>query len=1289
LISVLKTLAVWRLFAHLIFIVLVASALLLTVVRFWLLPHANTYKPKIEAQLSSVINETLLIGDVSAAMHGLDLRLILRDCTSAREDGVPSAFDARRVALTIDTIASLFAQAPIFRRVEIEGIRLTAHTRADGSIGLLGISAKSESPAWLSTVKNLQLRDVTLGWQNDQAVKTEQHLLFGKADIEFRTLDNTRRQLSLRLDPVVDIGDSLYFSTEVRGEVFAPESWQGRFYLEGVGIRPGLWRNVKLPVKWPSGAANMRIWGDFSQAKLQHLAGSLALQYFELHYASDSVRLGRLNAIFNWKQQQHNTELLVRDLAFAPSDSADVNNRLSLRVLLDASGNIVTLGAAIDILQLSEVKELLRTISSLGNDTQSLLAVLSPVGSVHDARVFYETRQSATAFCGRFSDVGFNALGKVPGVSALNGRACGSNERGTLNLAMRDGRVFGEELWPKPLSIKAFNAQIDWRQDQRGLVLTGRNVVLHHRDNNIIQLGFDFIAPSDPAQLPVLDLFGWGDGFHAEHVAEVLPVFAMDKNAAEWLHGAFVSGRLSDLRFLFRGAVAQFPFDGAEGVFEAAINGSDLQVHYDPHWPDLYNVRGRLLLKNVGYFAEIEQGTVDDFPLTSVRISAPEYMHHPWVYVEGGFGGELSSILAALEHTPEKPLVDRLNWFGHPSGRADFDLKLRLPLDIGIGDGEVDGRLSLKNVRMDIDLNGASRGKLSQLSGDIHFSGNDITAPAIKGQLFGGPLNIGLEHEAGRVMLTAQGRLQAMELSKYFPHALWTHISGETPYSLDVSFPAAIDAPGSADDIELKVHSDLVGIESRLPAPFAKNRVSAQPLHIEWDKLADTRSLMKISYGQDKKARFYFTDKLHGFDVALGAVPLPELSERPLRRFYVDFPELDMTQWDEFLRGNMRAGTNTPDNLPDIIHVRLGRLAWRGKDYGSLQINADRKGSDWSGWLDTLYGAGRFDYIHDGLGAGTVSLDLDRIVLPAGSDRSKSDPIDPSRLPSIKVQSRSVDWQGHDLGALTLEAEHWMRGLNISRFKLVSPYSSVQLRGSWMEQGQGSETSLSGSLNSDNLGSMIESLGFAKEVRDTPTKSSFSLAWAGGPHQFSPATLVGDMSFSLGRGSLLNVDPGLGRAAILLNLDTLRRLLMFDFRDLFGQGLTYDSIRGKYHFAHGQAVTNRLLIDAVVAEIAISGSIGLVARDIDQRVDVMPHALAALPFAGALVPGVVVGAAVNMAEFLAGKDEASLTSNHYVIKGSWDSPNVYRAQGNLPLDMLGRAWTDLKNVSGFGKQEEK
>jgi uncharacterized protein (TIGR02099 family) len=1283
----LKSQAILRFFAYMVFAVLLAGALLLTTVRIWLLPQVNTYKPEIESQLSSIIQETVLVGDVSAALHGLDLRLTLKDCASTREDGVPSAFNMRRVALTIDIMASLFAQRPIFRGVEIEGVRLIVHTRADGTIGLLGISAKSESPDWLSTVKNLRLRDVTLGWQNDLA-EIPQYQALGRADVEFHKLGNLQHRLALKIDPDESLGDSLYFATQVKGELFTPASWQGRFYLEGVGIKPDLWRNAKMPFKLQSGMADFRLWGDFAQNKLQKLAGQLTLQHPELNYAADKVLLGRLSAIFNWNQREDSAELIFKRLAFSPPDKPYANNHLRMRIAFDSSGNVVQAGSAIESLQLDELTGLAKSMSaSVDKHTLSVLTALSPVGRIHGVRLFYDTPHNAWAVCGDFNGIGFNSLGKIPGVSSLNGQICGSNERGTINLAMREGRVFGDALWSKPLPIKEFGAQIDWKQDQNGLILTGRDVMLKHRDSNI-QLGFDFISPSDPTQLPVLDLVGHGNDFRAEHAAEVLPLFAMDKNAAQWLHDAFVSGRFSDLRFLFRGAIAQFPFDGEEGIFETTLTGSDLQVHYDPHWPDLHNVQGRLTLRNVGYLAEIEKGTVEGFPLTSVRITAPEYVHHPWVYVEGGFGGELSNILAALKDTPEKPLVDRLNWFGHPAGRADFDLKLRLPLDIGIGDGEVDGLLSLKNVRMDIDLDGASRGRLSHLNGDIHFSGNDITAQAIKGQFFGGPLSIGLEHDAGRVMLKAQGRLQATELSRYFPHALWSQVDGETPYALDVSFPAAMDAPGGADDIQLKVTSDLVGMESRLPAPFAKNRISAQPLAIEWDKLTDKRSLMKISCGEDKKARFYFTDKLHGFDVALGAAPLPALSEHPLRRFYADFPAFDMTPWKEFLGGNAFAGSDSPDNLPDIIHISLGQLLWQGKNQGSLQINADRKGSYWSGWLDTAYGTGHFEYAHDSLGSGTVNLDLDRIVLPGGSDNG-SKPMDPSRLPSIKVQSRTVDWQGHDLGALTLDAEHWMHGLNISRFKLVSPYSSIQLQGSWMTKDQGSETRLSGSLSADSLGSMIENLGFAREVRDTPAKSTFSLAWTGGPHQFSPATLMGDMSFSLGRGSLLNVDPGLGRAAIFLNLDTLRRLLLFDFKDLFGQGLTYDSIRGKYHFENGQAVTRKMLIDAVVAEIVISGSIGLVAHDIDQRVDVMPHALAALPFAGALVPGVVVGTAVNMAELLAGREEANLTSNHYEIKGNWDNPKVYQAQGSLPLDMLGRAWTDLKNVSGFGKQEEK
>lgn len=1270
-----------------VFATLVASALLLTVARFWLLPQVNNYKPEIEARLSSIIHESLLIGKVSAGMSGVNPQLVLNDCVLAHSGGSPAVLEVRRVALTLDAAASLLAQSIRFRRIEIDDIQLTVHRHADGSIGLLGFSEKSESPAWLSMIGYLQLRNAALSWLDDRS-ETPTRQVLGMADAEFRSPDSEHYQLALRIDPSVEIGHSLNFAAQLHGDLFAPAALRGRFYLEGAGIKPYLLRDVELSgIKIQSGEADFKIWGDFNQGKPEQLTGKIALRHPAINYRAHAIQLGRLSAFINWRQGERQSELLVKKLSFATAEKLDAKNDLAMRIGWDAAGSMVELSAAIKALQVDEINALANTFPDVDNNTVSVLSALSPVGEIHALRLFYDAPRDAWAICGNFSGIGFNSQGKVPGIKGLNGSLCGTGQEGTVNLAMREGEIFGEQLWAKPLTIKSLNAHIDWRHDRQGVMLTGQNFSVQYKDTDV-NLDFDFIAPSDSKQLPVLDLTGRASDFPAESIVEILPLFAMDKNAAQWLSGAFVSGRMSDVGFLFRGALAQFPFEGNEGIFEMTAHASRLQLHYDPSWPDLFDVEGRLLLKNSGYYAEIEQGRVDRFPLTSLRVNAPDYLHHPWVYIDGGFGGDLSGILSVLEHTPEKPLVDRLNWFGQSAGKVGFDLKMRLPLDEGIGDGEVEGTLTLDKVSMDLQQAGQSWGKLSQLNGVIRFSDSDIAAFGIKGRMFGGPLSIALDHDAGRVVLTAQGHLQAAELSKYYPHDVWKYISGEGAYSVNLSFPSSVDAPKSDNDIKLKVLSDLVGIEARLPYPFGKSKAAEQSASIEWDMFADKQSVMQVYYGKSVKARFHLSDRNRGFDLMLGQDSLPAVLPQPARRVYIDLPRFDVTPWQSFLSAKPVAGADRADYLPDSVYIKLGALSWQGKDYGALQLNADRKGNDWSGWFDARYGKGRFEYTHDGMGPGILDLNLDKILLdtgPGGSDEA----VDPSSLPTLRVRSRSVDWQGHELGELQLEAEHWMHGLNISRVKLVSPYSSLQMQGSWMMQGSGNETRVVGSLSSDNLGDMLEHLGYAKDVRDTPAKSTFSFVWEGGPHQFSLAKLTGDMGFSLGRGGLLNVDPGLGRAALLLNLDTLRRLLILDFNNLFGQGLAYDSIRGKYHFGNGRAEASKMLIDAVVAEIAISGSIDLVKHQLDQRVDVMPHALAVLPFVGALVPGMVVGTAVNLAEALAGRDEANLTSNHYVIKGNWDNPQVYRVQGNLPLDMLGRAWTNLKEISGFGQQEEK
>jgi uncharacterized protein YhdP len=238
-----------------------------------------------------------------------------------------------------------------------------------------------------------------------------------------------------------------------------------------------------------------------------------------------------------------------------------------------------------------------------------------------------------------------------------------------------------------------------------------------------------------------------------------------------------------------------------------------------------------------------------------------------------------------------------------------------------------------------------------------------------------------------------------------------------------------------------------------------------------------------------------------------------------------------------------------------------------------------------------------------------------------------------------------------------------------------------------MRQDGHDETKLDGKLKVNDLGNFLNLFGYDKEFYRTPTDAAFSLSWNGAPQQFSSASVAGEVRLNMGRGRSLQFEPGLGRALGMLNMNTLRRLLLLDFSDLFGKGLAYDSMEGVFQLGGGQARTKGFMIDAVAADILIMGRSGLVSHDLEETVSVIPHTAASIPLAGAIVGGAALGAVIDMAHRLVGAEDVNLASTNYSVTGSWDNPQIKHIEGSMPLDMIDRAWSDFKTMSGMGGKE--
>ena len=153
----------------------------------------------------------------------------------------------------------------------------------------------------------------------------------------------------------------------------------------------------------------------------------------------------------------------------------------------------------------------------------------------------------------------------------------------------------------------------------------------------------------------------------------------------------------------------------------------------------------------------------------------------------------------------------------------------------------------------------------------------------------------------------------------------------------------------------------------------------------------------------------------------------------------------------------------------------------------------------------------------------------------------------------------------------------------------------------------------------------------------------------------------GVAAIKLENGAILDVKPGAGgRLLGLMNVLHLPRRLLFDFGDVYKDGLVFDSITADVSFADGNANTKNVLIEAASANISMHGRAGLLVEDYDLEMEVRPNSAAATFTGGTIAGGPVVGAGLVLLQKLFGVDK--LAREKYLITGPWSEPVITQTE---------------------------
>ena len=867
-----------------------------------------------------------------------------------------------------------------------------------------------------------------------------------------------------------------------------------------------------------------------------------------------------------------------------------------------------------------------------------------------------------------FSGLGIDPAGSIPGVSGLAGTLRGDAEAVSLSLAGQAATVDARPTFRTPFvlsrlagTLALWHADGDWHLGIDPLDFEGQGYGGQARGE---------IRLHDAGGAPFLDLYASID--HGEVPAAKLfwPVSVMPPGTVQWLDRALVAGTLDHGEALVRGDLKDWPFRHNEGRFEARAQVSGLRLRYAPDWPEATGIHAVASFIDNGMLVEADGGDSLGVKADKVVALIPDFGGGLLdLNVDGH--GHAANLLGFVAQSPiaraQADVLARLKL----GGSGSFGFHLALPLGAP-AQFRLAGHAQLKNV----DVSQADWSlRLDRLSGPASFDGGGFHAGPLEGSFHGqnALLDLAIADATGdpATALAAHltGAFRLDELTQGYPALDWLNPLSSGRSLFDLGFRLARPAGGGDLTQTLSVDSSLLGMTLTAPVPLRKAAATALPLHLTLG-LPLAGGDLKVALGEVARGHLRLANgkqPLAG-TLAFGAQMPAELPAQGLR-IRGHAATLDVTGWvQQAVALSAGGGSAGGGPLLESVDVGTDHAEWFGRPLGAMTLRAVPKPDALQVDVDGPLLAGHFSVPGRELDKRGITAQLTRLYwpgtppAPAGQadgqagDHPAATGINPAALPPFHLWVGDLRFGDARLGEARLETWPTDQGMHIDQLRALSP--SVQLTGSgdWNGSAADSRTTMRVRFAADDLGKMLNAFGYNGLVSGGKTDDELDASWPGAPSSFSLANATGTLAVHVDDGRIPEVGPGMGRLFGLVSLTELPRRLTLDFGDVFGKGLGFDSIKGHFRLADGNATTSDLVIKGPAAQISITGRTGLRAKDYDQEVIVVPHVGNSLPVIGAVVGGPVGAAAGLAVQGILGKGLNRTAGNRYHVTGSWDKP---------------------------------
>jgi uncharacterized protein (TIGR02099 family) len=1242
--------------------VALACASVVLSLRYWFLPNIENYREDIAAAVSRAANLRITIGKISGDWDGMRPYLKLEAVTVYDKAG-RRALDLGRVDSTL-AWRSLVTLRPHFEALDIYRPVLEVRRASNGVLSVAGIEldpASNRFSDWLLQQPDVEVHSATVSWTDEQRQAPPLEL----REVSLRLVNRgNRHRFGLRGVPPAELAAPLDVRGDVRGDsIRALSEWNGRLFVQLEHVDLAAWTPwLNIPVELTRGAGSVRSWLTFSADALAEIVADVKLSSVSAKLREDLpvLELDSLAGRLGWRTLASGFEFSAVKLGLAGGGAVLEPADLSVRVSTDAQGmqNGEVSANAVDLAPLVMLIDRLPIADAL----RAEVLALSPRGSVHEMAVKWKgawPNPVTYTARGRFDGLAFHEWQKLPAVSGLSGSVDANEKGGTLQVIGKQAALDMPKVFATPLQLDTLAGQLAWTKGADRVEVKLGNVSFANADAAGSLFGTYRTAPQGPGEI---DLTGSLTRADARSVPRYIPIMVM-KNSRPWLERAIVSGQSNDVRFRMKGRLEDFPYAHEKrGLFHVLIKVTGGTLDYAERWPRLENIEGDLQFRGTRMDFSARQGTINGVKLSKVQGEIPDLKERPEILtVTGEAEGGTSEFLSFIAKSPVTDMIDRFTEGMQAQGTGRLALKLTLPLG-QLATSTVSGSYQFANNHFAFERD---LPPVEQASGRVEFTESSVRTPGVSGVFLGGPVTIaGASQRDASMRVTLQGRANMDNVRKAGGRPWLQHLRGAADWRGVLTLRKKVP--------DLVIESNLQGIASSLPAPFAKTATESVPLRIERRLSGPQQERLSFSYGDVVKAEIARRSDGKQMVVDRGTVRLgPGEAGEPDRPGVWVRGTLKMLDVDEWLAFN-RSGEGESGFSFAGADVKFAQLEMFGRRFSDLALTmAPQSGASQLTFAGREIEGGA---TWRGEGKGRLVARLKKFTLPsvdskpAPSAAAEPLPGKPMELPALDVIVEQFQHGQKQLGRLELNAIHQERDWRIEKLRLSNPDSVISADGVWQGWLRQPRTQLAVKMEVTDIGRTLVRWGYPPGIRRGTAKIEGNLAWAGSPHDFDYPTLSGQLLVEAANGQFVKLEPGIAKLLGILSLQSLPRRITLDFRDVFSDGFAFDSIAGAVKIDKGVATADNFRLQGPAARVVMAGDVDLARETQKLRVRVTPHISDSVSLAGALLGGPIVGAAAFLAQKILKDPLEQLVSFEYNVTGGWSEPQVAKVERTpLPL----------------------